>query len=101
MKIHHLNNTNRTSFNSHYNGAMISERLYLLQFKRLPSKQVSPYKDPFRKLHSRNQDAIKKASKTERRYLKQDNLKQEAHHMREAREARQYANHRFKLLNVI
>nr|BDT28950.1 hypothetical protein BHI3_24160 [Bacteriovorax sp. HI3] len=80
---------------------MISERLYLLQFKRLPSKQVSPYKDPFRKLHARNQEAIKKESKIERRYLKQDNLKETAHQMRENREARQYANHRFKLLNVI
>lgn len=80
---------------------MISERLYLLQFKRLPSKQVTPYKDPFRKLHARNVEAFKKEAKTERRYMKQDALKEEAHQMRENREARQYANYRHKLLNVI
>lgn len=80
---------------------MISERLYLLQFKRLPSKQVTPYKDPFRKLHTRNQEAIKKEAKIERRYTKQDNLKELAHEMREHREAKEYSNHRFKLLNVI
>lgn len=80
---------------------MISQRLYFAQFKNIPPKQVSPYKDPFRKLHAENVKAHKKQSKIERRMERMDDLKRTAHDMRETREAREYSNHRHRLLNVI
>lgn len=87
--------------NHHYNRAMIGPLVTITRFKILPSKWVAPYKDPFRKLHAQNQEAIKKREALERRFLKQDEQKRMAQHKIEEQSNKEYALARYKLLYVI
>ncbi len=84
-----------------YNGAMISQRLYYAQFKRLAPKQAIPYKDPFRKLHLKNIEAHKREKRLEERFERHDLLEKQTQLVRQERDAIEYAQRRTKLLNVI
>lgn len=87
--------------NIDYTSYMINSIGKLSLFKEHPSDKIPSYKDPFRKIHNRNQEIIKKNKKMEKvitqKHAEEKNL-QEIH---QEKKDMALANTKYRLLNII
>lgn len=70
-------------------------------FKSLPSEQTPPYIDPFRKIHARNLELIKKRKLEEKRQIAKDAQEKRLNEIKEERINTANALERYRLLNIV
>lgn len=80
---------------------MITSINSVILFKEIPPERNILYQDRHRKIHARNQEAIKEMMKVEKRTILREILEKTVAKITQERETQKYFADQYRLLNVI